>query len=331
MRVSVVIPAYNAASVIEETLESIARQTLAPHEVIVVDDGSSDETSEVARAHSVVTRVIVRENGGICPARNDAIEQMKGDLICNLDADDLWHPLYLERMSEMMEANPHAASGFASYSCWVEPGEEPLPFEPDVQGDFRIHNGACCELNRSSALPILPSFHVFRRSALSKIGKRPYIESHRQGQSIYFVGILSAIAPVAEFLEPLGRYRIHSAAVTGDEVNSARNIVLCIEDLRRFARERTDLVVSKENRRHIDELVARWTRRCARRLGGGGHPGEGRSLLLRSLLRGDLKAGAMAGASLAPGLKHKVWCDGWRPSVARRKEGSLSWATASDD
>ncbi len=331
MRVSVIIPAYNAVSVIEETLETVARQTLPPHEVIVVDDGSSDETAEVARSHSVVSRVIVRENGGICPARNDAIEQVQGDLVCNLDADDLWHPLYLERMSEMMESNPHAASGFSTYSCWVEPDEKPLPFEPDVPGGFRIHDGVCCEFNKSSTLPILPSFHVFRRSALLKIGKRPYIEAHRQGQSIYFVGILAAIAPVAEFLAPLGRYRIHSAAVSGDEVNSARNIIPCVEDLRRFAREREDLAFSRENLAHIDEIVARWTRRCARRLGGAGHPGEGRSLLLRSLLRGDLKAGAMAGASFTPGLKHKVWCDGWRPSVARRKEGSLSWASASTD
>ena len=59
MRVSVIIPAYNAASVIEETLDTVSSQTCTPHEVIVVDDGSVDGTAEVARAHSVVTRVIV--------------------------------------------------------------------------------------------------------------------------------------------------------------------------------------------------------------------------------------------------------------------------------
>ena len=331
MRVSVIIPAYNAASVIEETLDTVSSQTCTPHEVIVVDDGSVDGTAEVARAHSVVTRVIVRENGGICPARNDAIEQAEGDLIFNLDADDLWHPLYLEHMCEMMESNPRTASGFSNYSCWVEPDEDPLPFESDIPSDCRIHDGVGCELDKSSSLPILPSFHVFRRSALSKLGSRPYIENHRQGQSLYFIGVLSAIAPVAEHLAPLGRYRIHSAAVTGDEVNSARNIIPCIEDLRSFARDRKDLGLSRENQEQIEALVARWTRRCARRVGGGGHTAEGRSLLLRSFLRGDRKSGAMAAASLLPGLKHKVWCESWRPSSARRKEGTPSWATDTED
>ena len=331
MRVSVIIPAYNAASVIEETLDTVSSQTCPPHEVIVVDDGSVDGTADVARAHSVVTRVIVRENGGICPARNDAIEQSEGDLICNLDADDLWHPLYLERMSEIMDANPDAGSGFSNYTCWVDGDGDPRPFEADVPSAARVHSGPCCELNKASALPILPSFHVFRRSALLKLGSRPYVEEHRQGQSVYFIGIVSAIAPVVEHLASLGRYRIHSAAVTGDEMTSARSTISCVEDLWAFARDRPDLVLSGDSRQQIDEIVARWTRRCARRLGGGGYPSEGRSALLRSFMRGDQKAGAMAVASFVPVLKHKVWIDSWRPSSARRREGSPAWAKSSRD
>ena len=99
MRVAVVIPAYNAVSLLPETLDSLASQVRKPDEVIVIDDGSSDETAAVAERHPIVSRVIVRANGGICAARNDGIEAADSDLIFLLDADDLWHPSYLERMS----------------------------------------------------------------------------------------------------------------------------------------------------------------------------------------------------------------------------------------
>lgn len=331
MRVSVIIPAYNAASVIEETLDTVLRQTCSPHEVLVVDDGSSDGTADIARSHPAVSRVIVRENGGICPARNDAIEQSEGDLICNLDADDLWHPLYLERMAEIMDANPDAGSGFSNYTCWIDGDGDPGPFEEDVPSEFRVHSGPSCELNKASPLPILPSFHVFRRTALRKLGSRPYVEAHRQGQSVYFIGILSAIAPVVEHLDPLGRYRIHRAAVTGDELTSARNTIKCVEDLWAFSQERQDLGLSDGSRQEISEIVARWTRRCARRLGGGGYLAEGRAALLRSFMRGDQRAGAMAVASFIPVLKHKVWNESWRPTSARRQEGTPSWTEGSPD
>jgi glycosyltransferase involved in cell wall biosynthesis len=330
MRVSVIIPAYNAASVITATLDTIEAQTMPPFEVLVVDDGSVDETAEVARSHSVVTRVIARENGGICPARNDAIEQVQGDLVCNIDADDLWHPLYIERMSEMMARHPEAASGFSAYTCWLYPAEDPKQFEATIPIQTRLHQTADVFKNKTFALPILPSFHVVRRDALRKIGRRPYVENHRQGEAAYLAGVLAAMAPVAEHVDSLGRYRMHSDAVTGDEIDAARKIIPCIEDLRNVVRDREDLNITIENRKCIDRFVASWTRRCARRLGGNGHQSEGRSLLIRSLLRGDRKAGAMALASFVPGLKHRVWCESWRPASVRRAEGTAAWPAPSD-
>ena len=73
MRLSVVIPAYNASSLLGETLDSVAGQVRSPDEVIVVDDGSVDDTNDIARKHPAVTKVLRRENGGIAAARNDGI------------------------------------------------------------------------------------------------------------------------------------------------------------------------------------------------------------------------------------------------------------------
>jgi len=90
VRISVVIAAYNAAESLPETLAAVGAQTLAPDEIIVVDDGSTDETA--ARARSFGAKVISTPNRGVSAARNTGMASASGDWIALLDADDLWHP-----------------------------------------------------------------------------------------------------------------------------------------------------------------------------------------------------------------------------------------------
>ncbi|RYE37796.1 MAG: glycosyltransferase family 2 protein, partial [Hyphomicrobiales bacterium] len=117
--ISVIIPAYNASRTLAETLDSVARQTRTPFEVVVVDDGSSDDTVEVARRFTDILprlQVISVPNGGVSRARNIAIAASSGDIIAPLDADDLWHPTYLERTCTTLERLGPGA-GFA-YCFW---------------------------------------------------------------------------------------------------------------------------------------------------------------------------------------------------------------------
>jgi len=95
MNISVVIPAYNAASFLPRCLASVFAQTLPPDEIIVVDDGSTDNTAEVAT--NLGATVIRRKNGGLSAARNTGIQSASGDWIALLDADDTWEPEKLER------------------------------------------------------------------------------------------------------------------------------------------------------------------------------------------------------------------------------------------
>jgi glycosyltransferase involved in cell wall biosynthesis len=95
MKISVVIPAYNAAAFLPRCLESVFAQTLKPKEVIVVDDGSADKTA--ALATELGARVISRRNGGLSAARNTGIQNASSDWIALLDADDMWAPTKLER------------------------------------------------------------------------------------------------------------------------------------------------------------------------------------------------------------------------------------------
>jgi glycosyltransferase involved in cell wall biosynthesis len=109
--VSVVIPAYNAASHLAATLQSASAQTVRDLEIIVVDDGSNDDTSAVGEALAASDdriRVIRCANGGVARARNIGIAQSRGRFVAPLDADDLWHPRKLELQLKRFQERPDA-------------------------------------------------------------------------------------------------------------------------------------------------------------------------------------------------------------------------------
>lgn len=90
MSISVIIPVFNAACYIENALQSIYQQTLKPLEIIVVDDGSTDELKSVLEKHGPSIQYLYQENQGPASARNAGIQRAKGDFIAFLDADDVW-------------------------------------------------------------------------------------------------------------------------------------------------------------------------------------------------------------------------------------------------
>jgi teichuronic acid biosynthesis glycosyltransferase TuaG len=103
--VSVIMPAYNAASTIAESIGSVVAQSYPNWELIVVDDGSTDDTASVVAGLGLAPSklcVITQENAGVGAARNRAIEEAHGELIAFLDADDVWKPERLERQVPVM-------------------------------------------------------------------------------------------------------------------------------------------------------------------------------------------------------------------------------------
>jgi glycosyltransferase involved in cell wall biosynthesis len=100
--VSVIVPCRNAARFVREALESITAQTLQPREVLLADDGSSDDSIAVARSAHPGVRVLEGPFGGASGARNAALAQAEGALVAFLDADDRWAPLHLERALSLL-------------------------------------------------------------------------------------------------------------------------------------------------------------------------------------------------------------------------------------
>jgi glycosyltransferase involved in cell wall biosynthesis len=98
--VTVVIPAYNAARTIDETLRSVRCQTHSRLEILVVDDGSEDETEQIVRRHAAEdrrVRLIRQPRSGVAAARNRGIAEAAGDFVSPIDADDLWRPRNIEK------------------------------------------------------------------------------------------------------------------------------------------------------------------------------------------------------------------------------------------
>jgi glycosyltransferase involved in cell wall biosynthesis len=100
--ISVVIPAWNAAKTISETLDSIAHQTRLPNEVIVVDDGSSDTTQAVLERHHLNPLVIAQAQSGAATAMNRGWQAASSDWIAFLDSDDLWTPNWLASVEQSL-------------------------------------------------------------------------------------------------------------------------------------------------------------------------------------------------------------------------------------
>lgn len=111
-RVSIVIPAWNAAAFIEKTLATVAAQTYVDFELLVVDDGSTDATKEIVdrflKDKGLRGRCVKQENKKIAGARNTGIREASADLISFLDHDDLWFPNKLERVMAELDAHPEA-------------------------------------------------------------------------------------------------------------------------------------------------------------------------------------------------------------------------------
>ncbi len=122
MSVSVVIPCHNAAPWLASALDSVFGQTCRPDEVIVVDDGSSDDSAAIARGFSPEVICLAQPNQGISAARNRGIAHAHGDLLAFLDADDVWPRESLARRVEALARNPSWCCVFGQVEQFREPG-----------------------------------------------------------------------------------------------------------------------------------------------------------------------------------------------------------------
>ena len=148
--VSVIIPAYNSASTIIRALQSVTAQTLAPLEIIVVDDASSDTTRDLVTTYASSSSIPVRVhtqpiNGGPSTARNAGWDKATGDYIAFLDADDQWHPRKIELQYQVMQSQPEVTMSchghhFSSSTTWADISSADTKATPISFHKFLIRN-----------------------------------------------------------------------------------------------------------------------------------------------------------------------------------------------
>jgi len=250
--VSVVVPAYNAAGTLGRALDSIAAQTLAPAEVVVVDDASSDATGAIAEAHPLRPRVVrhARNRGGGA-ALHSGLEAARHDWVAFLDADDEWLPTKLSRQWAMLGSGAAApaegrepsvvATGFlfvdrSGVEAWRY-GCEPFAHSGDRFWRNLLLDSAILQ---SSAM-------VRRRLALATGGVEA---SMRTGYDQHLFVRLAAFAPVAYVHEALVRYHDSPGSLTKAPRPDDVLAVLSMHDghLARFA-DRLTPVERREARR----------------------------------------------------------------------------------
>lgn len=114
---SVVIPLYNKQAYIADTLRTVFAQTYADFEVVVVDDGSTDDSAATVLAHSDARLRLIRQpNAGVSAARNRGVAEARGSIIAFLDADDRWEPHHLETLADLVKLYPRCGAFATSYA-----------------------------------------------------------------------------------------------------------------------------------------------------------------------------------------------------------------------
>ena len=166
-RVSVIIPVFNSARTIADTIASIESQTFRDFEIIAVDDGSRDASLDVLALYTGRVRIFAQQNQGPSAARNHGVRESSGELLAFLDGDDRWRPEMLQRMVAALDANPGAAMAYCDVAVIDSEGK---PLMTALEGDKRAPT-VTDMLDR--LWPIMPSGVVMRRSALEAAGGWP--------------------------------------------------------------------------------------------------------------------------------------------------------------
>jgi glycosyltransferase involved in cell wall biosynthesis len=220
--VTIITPAYNVARFLSQTIESALAQTFGDFELLISDDGSTDETLEVALGWERVDpriRVIVAPNGGSATARNRAMKEARGSYFALLDSDDLWQPGFLAAQLAIFHQNPDADVVTANaYNMGGSSDGRPLkpvgvPCRKLTLLEIVENEDAICIMS------------VFRRAVFDRIGgfdtELRYCEDYAYWVRAAHAGFVFFVNP-----EPLAYYRRRSDSKSASEVAHLNGVVL---------------------------------------------------------------------------------------------------------
>jgi glycosyltransferase involved in cell wall biosynthesis len=259
--VSIVIPAYNRAGIIRDTIANIFEQTYKNIELIIVDDGSADDTLQILQSYGSRIKWATQKNAGPSAARNHGIRLSTGEIIAFQDSDDAWHPSKIERQVSLLERGGDSVV-CCLCNCTVQlPGIEVRSFE-NAPVDPPINEGLW--LNPAEVLAT--RFMLFnqavavRRRFLEKIGG--FDESFRLMEDMDLALKLSLEGPWAFIRDPLATRQDKLARTLGHEATPQ----ICATNEVRIRETILQLVEKNENLSGLQPLMLKELKRARRRL-----------------------------------------------------------------
>lgn len=272
MKISTIIAAYNAEETLATTIQSALSQRCEAHEVIVVNDGSTDSTESILENFGDRIRVIMQKNCGVAAARNTGVRHARGKYVAFLDSDDLWMPDKLSLMTGALESNPNAILAFSEYARITSSGE------PCGESNLG-HAPSMKELMELSLPPILTSTWVLSREAFERCGG---FSQNFVGQGFEDSWMLLLLREQGEFIylsERLTQYRIAPGDESADKYQKGLAIFTNLAQKRYGSR-------GKRLIRNAKNLQCRWLlTKIAHQMDTGDHTGALKSFVRILVLR----------------------------------------------
>lgn len=195
IKISVVIPLYNKAAHIVDAMNSIVSQQYAASEIVIVDDGSTDNGADIAQTHArqidIPVKIVRQANQGVSVARNKGVEASSSEYIAFLDADDTWLPLFLDEMVNLIMQYPNAGFYGSRYQCIAEEGQY---FDANINMDLIAKNGFnpngmllsnYFEVASEGDLPFMVSSSVVTKALFNEVGGFPAGEKIGEDQDFF--------------------------------------------------------------------------------------------------------------------------------------------------
>ncbi|MBS0169866.1 MAG: glycosyltransferase [Nitrospira sp.] len=245
-RVSVVIPTFNCDRFIRRTVDSALAQTYRDFEIIVVDDGSTDDTRAVLSEYGKSVHYLFQSNQGASAARNMALEQASGELIAYLDADDLWAPNKLAQQVDYLDAHPECGLVHTEVAV-VDEQDSVVHARFNQETQRTIPQGKCLRqvLQRSHIQTLTV---VERRTAFDRAGKfdlrLPIAQDY-----LHWIQVVLAGFEIGYLPDPLGSYRWRAGSLMSSQRRLLGDFVRIYQILQ------TEYAIEQSNGHEMAELV----------------------------------------------------------------------------
>lgn len=260
MTVSVIVPTYNSGHFIAEAIDSILGQTRVPDQIIIVDDGSTDDTEQVVRRYTDPRIEYIRQvNAGVSAARNAGLQAARGELVTFLDADDRWRPNFVERMCQLLTAHDRAVCAFSNFVRFEHATGEVTGDQFTHYPELRAATGvtqpwAFRTLVRLGEIPAFPVVMMYRRALIDDLR---FDVNLRVCEDMHFALRAFMRGGVAWTSEVLCEVRRHGANVTRDVAGMAVHKLHALEALTSHITCEANMVAYRDRlvKAHIDAAV----------------------------------------------------------------------------